>query len=82
MILLTFTDCTLRSAWLHLSPAYILLHGDALPRAGPWWTRTLAEVPRIYHAPRVRPLTAPSGKQFSLFEHATDVARIGIVLRK
>lgn len=61
-------------------PDQIFVHGDIIPD-GPWWNRTIQEVPNIYHVWTVPPSEVFSQKLVRV-EHRTDVMRYTIIYGK
>lgn len=61
-------------------PDQIFVHGDVIPE-GPWWNRTIQEVPNIYHV-WTSPPSEVFGQKLVRVEHRTDVMRYSIIYGK
>lgn len=61
-------------------PDQIFVHGDMTPE-GPWWNRTIQEVPNIYHV-WTSPPSEVFGRKLARVEHKADVMRYSIIYGK
>ena len=66
------------SAHKFIQPDYIFLFGDNLPK-GPWWQRTLADVPNIYHV-YVDDRPEVNGRPFRYPTQHSNLLRLRIML--
>ena len=63
-----------------IKPDHIFVHGNVIPH-GPWWNRTLHEVPNLYHVHREQPVRI-QGRKILRIEESANILRVQTLLGK